>query len=82
MTIEQLLGMSASQLEAMSNEELEKYFSPYLKFTRPELQTEETRRKSKNFGSSSKRAMQENTIREARSMMALFSNKFGDLLKK
>lgn len=77
MTIEQLLGMSASQLEAMSNEELESYFSPFLKFTRPELQTEETRKKQKNFSSNSKRAAQENVIREAKNMMALFSSRFG-----
>lgn len=36
MTIEDILGCSASQLEAMSDVELYKYLEPYLKVTRPE----------------------------------------------
>jgi len=37
MTIEKLLQCSADELEKMSDEELYKYFEPFLKFTRPEL---------------------------------------------
>ena len=39
MTIEQLLGYKASELEALSDEELLKIFAPYLKVTRPEIAT-------------------------------------------
>jgi hypothetical protein len=52
MTIEKLLQCSADQLEAMSDVELQKYFEPYLKFTRPELvekpEAKEHRRQSFN----------------------------------
>lgn len=37
MTIEKLLGMSADQLDKISKAELEVYFAPYLKITRPEM---------------------------------------------
>ena len=37
MTHEEILQCSASQLEAMSDAELLKYYEPYLKITRPEL---------------------------------------------
>ena len=37
MTIEQLVGKSAAELKAMSDEDVLKYFEPYLKFTRPDL---------------------------------------------
>ncbi len=36
MTIEKLLASSAAQLEAMSDEELNKHFAPFLDITRPE----------------------------------------------
>jgi hypothetical protein len=36
MTIEQILQCSADQLEAMSNEELDKHFQQYYPVTRPE----------------------------------------------
>lgn len=39
MTIEELLECSADQLEAMSDEQLCKYFASYLNVTRPELVT-------------------------------------------
>ena len=38
MTIEQLLECSADKLEAMSDNELNSYLSPYFVVTRPELQ--------------------------------------------
>lgn len=37
MTIEQLLNKSADELEKMTEAELQGYFEPYLKFTRPDL---------------------------------------------
>lgn len=37
MTLEDLLDMSADKLEAMSDEELIAYCSPYFNVTRPEL---------------------------------------------
>lgn len=37
MTIEKLLGMSSTELKAMTREQLEEYFKPYLVVTRPEL---------------------------------------------
>jgi len=37
MTIEKLLQMSASDIERMSDAELEKHFAGYFKVTRPEL---------------------------------------------
>jgi hypothetical protein len=36
-TIEKLLQCSATELEALTDEELKKHFEPYLKITRPEL---------------------------------------------
>ena len=39
MTIEQVIGMSAAELEAMSPEDIDKHFSHYLTVTRPEQQT-------------------------------------------
>ena len=36
MTIEQAIGMSAAQLEAMTDEDLKKHFDHYLVVTRPE----------------------------------------------
>lgn len=39
MTIEKLLEMSADQLEAMSDKELEEHFAKYLPTTRPEFAT-------------------------------------------
>lgn len=35
MTIEKLLGMSADQLDKLTQAELEAYFAPYLQITRP-----------------------------------------------
>lgn len=37
MTIEELLGNPVEKIEKMSDDELLKYFEPYLKVTRPEL---------------------------------------------
>lgn len=37
MTIESLCKMSAAQLEAMTDQQLLTYFTPFLKVTRPEL---------------------------------------------
>lgn len=39
MTLEQLLDCSAEQLEAMSDEELTRFFEPYFNITRPEQVT-------------------------------------------
>ena len=36
MTIEQLLGMSADELDAMTKEQREAYFAPFLAITRPD----------------------------------------------
>ena len=36
MTIEEAIGMSAAQLEAMTDEDLKKHFDHYLTVTRPE----------------------------------------------
>jgi len=36
MTIEQAIGMSAAELEAMTDEDLKKHFDHYLAVTRPE----------------------------------------------
>jgi hypothetical protein len=36
MTIEEAIGMSAAQLEAMTDEDLKKHFDHYLVVTRPE----------------------------------------------
>ena len=36
MTIEQAIGMSAAELEAMTDEDLKKHFDHYLVVTRPE----------------------------------------------
>ena len=38
MTIEEVIGMSADQLEAMTDADLEKHFAQYLIVTRPEQQ--------------------------------------------
>jgi hypothetical protein len=35
MTFQQLLGMSADQLDKLTDAELEVYFAPYLEITRP-----------------------------------------------
>jgi len=47
MTIEELVGKSDKELCALTVEELNKYFEPYLKVTRPELA--EKPEKSKAF---------------------------------
>ena len=39
MTLEELLNCSAEQLEAMSDEQLTRYFEPYFSITRPEQVT-------------------------------------------
>lgn len=49
MTIEALLGKSADELEAMSNEELETYFKTSLPYTRPELVQKEQTHKPSNI---------------------------------
>ncbi len=36
MTIEKLLGMSANELDKLTEAELKAYFAPYLNITRPE----------------------------------------------
>lgn len=38
MTISELLNMSADELDALTAEQKEEYFKPYLIYTRPELQ--------------------------------------------
>ena len=50
MTLEKLLECNASELEKMSNEELLKYFEPYLKFTRPELAVKPAIKNAAKFG--------------------------------
>lgn len=47
MTLEQILGMSAEGLEALSDKELEDFFTPYFKVTRPELIEKKTKSVSK-----------------------------------
>lgn len=39
MTVDKLMSMSAAELEAIPQAQLEEYFKPYLHITRPELQT-------------------------------------------
>jgi hypothetical protein len=43
MTHEEILGCSAEQLKAMTDEQLLKYYEPYLCITRPELAEKPTR---------------------------------------
>lgn len=47
MTIEHAIGLSASDLEAMTPELLEKHFAHYLPSTRPELQPKSVNREQK-----------------------------------
>jgi len=63
MTIEQILGLSAAELEKMSDEELIKTFEPCLKFTMP----------SKEFKISSKP-----TKKSLKEELELFKNLLGD----
>jgi len=53
MTIEQLLELSTSQLEAMTDSELRVHFEPLLVYSRPELVVVKSTggSKSKNLGS-------------------------------
>lgn len=49
MTIEDLIGMSADELEKMTDKQLEDYFAPYLCVTRPDLaMIENAKKKSLN----------------------------------
>jgi len=65
MSIEELLGMSASQLESMSDAQLKAYFAPYLMFIQPEKKDREDGQKKFNLDSPSKRVPSNNAFRNA-----------------
>ena len=54
MTIEQLLGKKADELDKLTYEELEIYFRPYFPVTRPELQEMKQPKLKKFMGVSEK----------------------------
>lgn len=54
MILEKLLGFDIDKLEAMSNEELQAYWQPMLKVTRPELAEKPIQHKSTNLSSAAK----------------------------
>jgi hypothetical protein len=47
MTIEEAIGMSADQLEAMTDADLEKHFASYLLVTRPENSPKQEQQKQR-----------------------------------
>lgn len=51
MTLEELLGKSAAELEVMTDKELLEYFQPVLHITRPELCSKPTKNEPRRISS-------------------------------
>lgn len=75
MTLEKLLGMSANELESMTEAQLKEYFSPYLKYTRPELAAQQQQKIKSNF------SPKQNERKQVMNMLKLFESKFGEKAK-
>jgi len=80
MTIEQLLGHSASQLEAMSDEELTQVLCKYITYTRPQSKeqiaiNQQGVTKPKSSKKSSYQDMLDENIRRAKAIAEQFNLK-------
>jgi len=64
MSIEELLGMSANQLEALTDAQLRTYFAPYLMFIQPEKR-EENGQKKFSLDNPQRRVPSNNAFRNA-----------------
>jgi len=65
MSIEELLGMSATQLESLTDAQLRAYFAPYLVFIQPEKRDREDGQKKFSLDAPSKRMPSNNAFRNA-----------------
>lgn len=62
MTLEELLGKSASEMEALTTQELNEFFAPYLQYTRPELANKSSStKKPVNYAAAEKQAKKDKT---------------------
>ena len=62
MTLDELLGKKAAELEALTTQQLNEFFEPYLRYTRPELVTKSSSsKKPVNYAALEKQAKKEKT---------------------